>query len=87
MKINKISIVGMGDLEILFGNYFVEKLGKDAGKIGNELTFSNLGQLCIGIPKEEYKRAMFNDLDDFFNSINILKVNEYLYDKIKAMEE
>lgn len=46
--------------------------GMDAVKIDNELTFSHLGQLCIGIPKEEeYKSAMLNDLDEFFSFISL----------------
>ena len=46
--------------------------GMDAVKIGNELTFSHLGELCIGIPKEEqYKKDMLNDLEEFFKFINL----------------
>lgn len=44
--------------------------GMDPVKLGNKLTYTNLGQLCIGIPyDEEYKRHKLNLLVEFFEGI------------------
>ena len=54
MAINKISIIGMGALGILFGDFFVRKLGKstvefvvDEARIDK---YKKQGVICNGIP-------------------------------------
>lgn len=45
--------------------------GMDAVKLGNKFTYSNFGELRIGIPKEEgYKKDKLDALTDLFDSID-----------------
>lgn len=42
--------------------------GMDAVKLGNELTYSHMGQVCIGIPEgESYKEPMLRAVTDLFD--------------------
>ena len=42
--------------------------GMDAVKLGNELTYSHMGQICIGIPEDQaYKEPMLLAVTDLFD--------------------
>lgn len=46
--------------------------GMDAVKLGNQLTYSHIGQLCIGIPKEESeKQSMLQVVTNLFERISL----------------
>ncbi|MDD3809801.1 MAG: 2-dehydropantoate 2-reductase [Erysipelotrichaceae bacterium] len=46
--------------------------GMDALKIGNELTYTRLGHLCVGIsPSEAHKQEQLTRLRDFFEAMKI----------------
>lgn len=46
--------------------------GMDAVKLGNKFEYSHMGELRIGIPKNEgYKQKKLNSLVEFFNSIDL----------------
>lgn len=54
MNIEKVSIIGLGALGILFGNHLAKRMNPDAVKIGNTLQYTNMGMICFGdlIPGE-----------------------------------
>lgn len=46
--------------------------GMDAVKLGNKLTYSHMGQICIGIPEDEaYKEPMLKAVTDLFDETGL----------------
>lgn len=46
--------------------------GMDAVKLGNKLTYSRMGQICIGIPEDEaYKEPMLKAVTDLFDETGL----------------
>ena len=51
--------------------------GMDAVKIGNQMTYQNFGQICLGISKsEEDKKEALDRLMNFFDFVNLPYTNE-----------
>ena len=78
-KVSKDTIIlsllnGISSEEIIGQTFGMDKMlycvaqGMDAVKIGNELTYSNFGQICIGIvDKQEHKKQKLKAVVDLFD--------------------
>lgn len=74
-----LSILNGITSEEIIGNAFGQQhmlycvaQGMDAVKLGNQLTYSHIGRLCIGIPEDEpEKLPMLQDVIDLFEKIKL----------------
>lgn len=52
--------------------------GMDAVKIGNQMTYQNFGQICLGITKDEaYKQEALDRLTSFFDLVQLPYTKEF----------
>ncbi|MDW7661138.1 MAG: 2-dehydropantoate 2-reductase [Bacillota bacterium] len=69
---------GISSEQIIGARFGMEKiihcvaLGMDAVKMGNDLTYTKMGKLCVGIlPDETEKSGMLNTLCEFFDEVGL----------------
>lgn len=69
---------GISSEQIIGARFGIEKvihcvaLGMDAVKTGNDLTYTRMGQLCVGIlPNETEKMGKLNTLCEFFDEVKL----------------
>lgn len=74
---------GISSEKIIGDRYGMEKiihcvaLGMDAVKTGNDLTYTKMGQLCVGIlPDETEKTHRLNTLCEFFDQVELPYIKE-----------